>query len=160
MLWIRSLTQLRLRKPRLGRAAPFHRLGCGRFHSSLRFGIGCVETVQYFVGRILQPCIRLVKLTGCLARELTKLIAIRHMRKCPKNEIRTHAYLLLIQNLALIGPMKFRQCCNRELIQSRATRNCYFHLLDALRISPVQNLWDMLHVVKWKPLRTEYADCT
>jgi len=47
--------------------------------------VGGLKPAQDFVGGVLQPCIRLVKLTGRLASQLTELVAVGHMRKCPKN---------------------------------------------------------------------------
>jgi len=58
-----------------------------------------VKTGKDFVCGILQPCIRLVQPSRCFACQLTELVAIGHMRKCPKNQIRTH-YVILLQNLA------------------------------------------------------------
>jgi hypothetical protein len=81
--------------------------GAARFEWLLRVlrkgrrgtGIDGVETSKYFIGSVLQPCIRLVQLPGCLARQLTELITIGHMRKCPKYQIRTH-YVILLQEIA------------------------------------------------------------
>jgi|HubBroStandDraft_2_1064218.scaffolds.fasta_scaffold197053_1 hypothetical protein len=49
-----------------------------------------MKAVQDFISGVLQPCIRLVQLAGCLASQLTELVAIGHMRKCPKYQIGTH----------------------------------------------------------------------
>src|ERR1700734_708969 len=62
----------------------------GSLFGRLRFRIGNFKTAQCFVCGVLQPCIRLVKLTGSLAGQRTELVAIFYMRKCLKNEIGTH----------------------------------------------------------------------
>ena len=43
-----------------------------------------MEAAQDFVRGVLQPGIRLVQLPGCLARQLAELVAVGHMRECPK----------------------------------------------------------------------------
>jgi hypothetical protein len=48
------------------------------------------ETDKNIIGRILQPRIRLVQLPRGLKSQLTKLISIRYMGKCPKYKIRAH----------------------------------------------------------------------
>src|SRR5690348_15752879 len=53
-------------------------------------GVGGVEADQDFVGGVLQPSRRFVQLPGCLARQLAELVAIGDVRKCTKNQIRTH----------------------------------------------------------------------
>jgi len=78
------------RETPLGRTAPFYRMNRGRLFGRFRFRIGYFKTAQNFVCGVLQPCIRLVKLTGCLASQRAELVAIGHMRKCLKNEIGTH----------------------------------------------------------------------
>jgi hypothetical protein len=59
-----------------------------------------MKAAQNFVGGILQPCIRLMQLAGCLARQLAELVTIGHMRKCPKYQIRTHFANLLLREPA------------------------------------------------------------
>ena len=58
-------------------------------------GVGGVEADEDFVGGVLQPGIRLVQLPGSLARQLAELVAIGDVRKCTKNQIRTHKVNLL-----------------------------------------------------------------
>jgi hypothetical protein len=70
---------------RLSRATPLQVLRCLCCKRRGRAWIGRLETAQYFVGRVLQPCIRLVEFTRSLASQLTELVAIGHMRECPKN---------------------------------------------------------------------------
>jgi hypothetical protein len=48
---------------------------------------GVLEAVENFVGRILQPRIRLVQLARSLGGQLAKLIPIRDVRKCSKDQI-------------------------------------------------------------------------
>ena len=77
-------------------AAPFdlRGRGCILRHRSSR--VGRLKADQDFVRGVLQPCIRLVELTSCLAGQLTKLVAVGHMRECPKNQIGTHCESLLL----------------------------------------------------------------
>ena len=49
-----------------------------------------MEADEDLIRCVLQPCIRLVQLPGSLARQLAELVAIGHVRECPKNQIRTH----------------------------------------------------------------------
>ena len=53
-------------------------------------GVGGMEADEDFVGRILQPCARLVQHPGSFACQLAELVAIGDVRKCTKNQIRTH----------------------------------------------------------------------
>ena len=48
-------------------------------------GDSVLETVQNFIGRILQPRVRLVQFAGRLGGQLTQLVAVRNVRKCSKN---------------------------------------------------------------------------
>src|ERR1035441_1413766 len=83
--------------PRQGGTAPFNRLGRGRHNGPEGARIGGLKAAQNFIGGVLQPCVRLVQLTCCLASQLTELVAIGHMRECPKYQIRTHCNYLLLQ---------------------------------------------------------------
>jgi hypothetical protein len=69
----------------LGCPATFDGRSDGRLN--LRHGtrIGDLETAQNFVRGVLEPGVGLVELAGSLARQLTQLIAVGHMRECPKN---------------------------------------------------------------------------
>ncbi len=58
-----------------------------------------MKTDQDFIGRILQPRVRLVQLSGSLAGQLAELVAVGHMRECPKNQVRTHFVFLLQSSL-------------------------------------------------------------
>ena len=113
-----------------GRTAPFNWLGRRCFHFSNGPRMGGLKTAQDFVCRVLQPCIRLVELTSCLASQLTELVAIRHLRQCRKYQIRAHCSILLIQfraRLAFLAPTG----ATGEAIQSRAAPNIRIHFLDA-----------------------------
>jgi hypothetical protein len=86
-----ALTQYMMRRsPPSGRTAPFDMMSCGCLFGRFRFRTGYFKSAQNLVGGVLQPCVRLVKLTGGLARQRTELVAIFYMRKCLKNEIGTH----------------------------------------------------------------------
>jgi hypothetical protein len=84
------LSQLYLRMPLSGGATPLNRQGSRRFDVRYCPRVRRLKTAQNFIRRILQPCVGLVKLTCCLARQLAELVAVRHMRKCRKYQIRTH----------------------------------------------------------------------
>jgi hypothetical protein len=73
-----------------GCATRFNLLGQGSRNRRRRPGIGGVEAGKDLIGRVLESCIRLVQLPGCFASQLTELVAIGHLRKCPKYQIRTH----------------------------------------------------------------------
>jgi hypothetical protein len=92
-------------KTPLGCTAPFNRLGRGRFNRPKGPRVGDVESAQDFIRSVLQPCVRLVQLTGCLASQLTELVAIGHMRECPKNQIGTHCHCLLLIEPARLVPL-------------------------------------------------------
>jgi hypothetical protein len=48
-------------------------------------GDSVLETVENFIGRILQPRIRLVQFAGRLGGQLAQLVAVRNVCKCSKN---------------------------------------------------------------------------
>jgi hypothetical protein len=54
---------------------------------SLGRGVAVTEAKQNFVGRVLQPSIRLVKFASGLGGQLAKLIPVLHVGKRPKNQI-------------------------------------------------------------------------
>src|SRR3569833_2338110 len=58
-------------------------------------GVGGVEADENFVGRVQQPCVGLVQHPGSFASKLAELVAVGHVRECPKNQIRTHKVNLL-----------------------------------------------------------------
>jgi hypothetical protein len=58
-------------------------------------GVGGVETDEDLICGVLQPSVRLVQLPGSLAGQLAELVTIGDMRKCSKNQIRTHKVNLL-----------------------------------------------------------------
>src|SRR5580704_9845234 len=114
----------------------------GRLFGRLRFSVGNFKTAQNFVGGVLQPCIRLVKLTGSLAGQRTKLVAIFYMRKCLKNEIGTHCLSPFSSNSCTgiyRGPAS---AAEGKPIQPKtnggATPNCNLPILDAHRMPRVQ----------------------
>ncbi len=147
------------RSGELGRTTPFHRLQCRCLFSPVSFRIGLLKTAENFVGRILQPGARLVKLTRCLACQLAELVAIGHVRKCPKNKIRTHAYLLLFEKLAAGEPQNRPSMQRGSQYSSRATPNCNFQFLDAFRPHRAQIFQATSHVVKWRPGHIGRAGC-
>src|SRR5579863_8540959 len=78
------------------RGAPrLNRPSCWCVDLRLDAGVGGVEADENLVGRVLQPSGRFVQLPGSLARQLAELVAIGDMRKCTKNQIRTHKENLL-----------------------------------------------------------------
>jgi len=89
------LTYSMIQQDRLSRAPRLNRPG--RRLLGLRQGtrVSGVEADEDFVGSVLQPCVRLVQLPGSFASELAELVAIGHVRECPKNQIRTHEVNLL-----------------------------------------------------------------
>jgi hypothetical protein len=96
-----GLTQLYATEAALCRAALFFQWQLGGSGNRLRNGAGVseMEAIKDFVSRVLQPGVRLVQLTGCLAGQQTELVAVGHMRKCPKYKIRTHCHILLHERL-------------------------------------------------------------
>jgi hypothetical protein len=90
---------------------------------------------------------------------LTELVAIGHLRKCPKNKIGTHCVSPSFSNACSGSAIVRRQCGRGEPLQTRATPNCYFHLLDALCSPRDQKLRGPLHVMKWTPYRSVGAVC-
>ena len=69
----------------------------GRRLLSLRQGVGVSGMIadEDFVSRVLQPCIGFMQHPGSFAHQLAELVAIGHVRECPKNQIRTHEVNLL-----------------------------------------------------------------
>lgn len=107
----------RAAKP-LGGTAPFYsRVWCPLL-SKRRSRVGGPKTNQYFVGGVLKPGVRLVQFTGCLTCQLAELVAIGHMRECPKNQIGTHFNFLLGQFHCPNGASWHRRCM-RESLESR-----------------------------------------
>ncbi len=80
-------------------------------------GVSRVEADKDLVRCILQPSVRFVQLTGSLARQLAELVAIGDVRKCTKNQIRTHKVNLL-PNLSA-GTAWHRRYSHRLDISSR-----------------------------------------
>ncbi len=91
-------------------AAPLNGLDRGRLFGRRRYGTGCLKPAQNIIGGVLQPCIRLMELTGCFACQLTELVAIGHMRECPKYQIRTHCKFLLQISACPPGTSWLRWC--------------------------------------------------
>jgi hypothetical protein len=74
----------------LSSATPFFRLIHRGFDGLCGYRVGGTKTRKDFVGCVLQTRIRLMKLARGLTGQLTKLIAVGHMRECPKNQVGTH----------------------------------------------------------------------
>jgi len=84
-----------IQQDRLSRAARLDRPGRSFLNLRQIAGVGGMEADEDFVGRILQPCARLVQHPGSFACQLAELVTIGHVRECPKNQIRTHEVNLL-----------------------------------------------------------------
>jgi hypothetical protein len=95
----------------LRRAALLHRF-CGQRGSRRSGGIRCMKADEDFVRGVLQTGIRLMQLTSRLARKLTKLIAIGHMRECPKNQIRAHFRFSF--TITARPELRWRRQCSRQ----------------------------------------------
>ena len=145
-----------------GRTAPFNRMNRGRLFGRFRFRTGYFKTAQNFVRGILQPRIRLVKLTGSLAGQRTKLVAIGHMRKCFKNEIGTH-HLSPSSSNSCTGMSRDPPAQQREANQTKyKIQGCPKLQLPFLRrTSPAHSskTFGPLHTVKWMPYRIGSAVC-
>jgi len=70
---------------RLSRATRLNRSGRRLLGLGQIARVSGVEANKNFVGCVLQPSVRLVQLSGSLARKLAELVAVGHMRKCRKN---------------------------------------------------------------------------
>jgi len=101
-------------------------------------GVGGVEADEDFVRGVLQPSVRLVQLPGSLARQLAELVAIGDVRKCTKNQIRTHKVNLL-QDLSA-GTTWHRRYSYWLDIRSSCSPNSLFSPLDARSGHRVQKL--------------------
>ena len=136
---LETVTYVTKPKENLGlrRSTLFHGLyrlgGCGGT------GIGALETGQNLVSGVLQPRVGLVQLASRLARQLAELVAIGHVRKCPKNQIRTH-YLHFSFKKWLPGrnylspPVQLATTAN-------PVADCFNPVvIDARNAGPVQNL--------------------
>lgn len=129
-------------------AAPLDGLGSGRLFGRRRTGVGGLKPAQNFIGGVLKPCVRLVKLTGCFACQLTELVAIGHMRKCPKNQIRTHCRILL-QEVACPPGTSWPRRCSPGALVNPSPLTFPLSSLDAQYRRPVQNLDAQLQVMKY-----------
>jgi hypothetical protein len=58
-----------------------------------------MKAVKNFIRSVLQPCVGLMKFTGCFASQLAELVAVGHVRECPKYQIRTHNKISFSNNL-------------------------------------------------------------
>ncbi len=147
------------RETPLSSTAPFDRLSRGRLLGRFGFRIGQFKAAQNFVGGVLQPCIRLVELTGCLACQLTELVAIGHMRKCLKNKIGTHCLSPSFSN-ACPGERRFaRRVQQRGAITNEGYPKLQLPSLRRTLPAPVQKHLGPLHVMKWMPYRIGFAVC-
>jgi hypothetical protein len=89
--------------------------------------VGGVKAGQYLIGCVLQPGIRLVQLPGCLAGQLTELVAIGHMREIPnRNALRVSP-----SRVACPAGTTWRRRCSREANTSRAALDFLLARLDA-----------------------------
>jgi hypothetical protein len=77
---------------------------------------------------------------------LTELVAIVHMRERFENKIRTHCLSPYSSNPCTGEISVDRPCSRGEPLQSRATPNCRFHLLDAPYTPPNSKSWWRLHL--------------
>ncbi len=125
----------------LCRTAPFYRLCRSRVLRSFGFQTRRLKPAQHVIRSVLQPCIRLVKLAGCLASQLTELVAIGHLRKCPKNKVGTHRVSPSSSYAGTGSGPSSHPCCKGEPIQSGAAPKCCFHPLDARCNPKAQKLW-------------------
>jgi len=148
----RCLNQLYIREPPSGGAALLYRLVRGRRNGLRGPRIGGLEAGKDLISSVLEPCIRLVQLPGCLAGQLTQLVAIGHMRECPKYQIRTHHEFLLPVLAARRGLPDAVGAAGKP-IQSSGYPNSRFQGLDARAERQVQNfarfrmLWKRPHTV-------------
>jgi hypothetical protein len=129
-------------------AAPLNGLDRGRLFGRRRYGTGCLKPAQNIIGGVLQPCIRLMELTGCFACQLTELVAIGHMRECPKYQIRTHCKFLL-QISACPPGTSWLRWCSRGVTQIGGAPPFHSHLLDAHLVCPVRSFHAQLHVMRY-----------
>jgi hypothetical protein len=80
----------------LGGATLLDRLGHGSRYGGKSTRVGGVKAGQDLICGVLQPRVWLMQLAGGFARQLAELVTVGHMRKCPKDQIRTH-YVFLLQ---------------------------------------------------------------
>jgi hypothetical protein len=66
---------------------------CGRYRA------GLMEADQNVIRRVLKTSVRLVKLTSSLGSQLAKLVPVFNMGKSPKDQIRTHIFILLLDRV-------------------------------------------------------------
>jgi len=146
-VWNCCLIQLYPAGARSGSAAGFNRLVYCGHDRRRRAGVGGLKTAQDFIGRVLQPRVWLVQLAGCLARQLTKLVAIGDMRKCSKKD----------RNASRVPPSKKslpgrNSTCAGGAAGKPAQRgppqNYHSRLLDARSMRRVQNHDALSHNVK------------
>jgi len=83
-----------------GSPAGFHMRFGGRGNGHQRAWVSAVKPDQDFVRRVLQTGSGLVQLASRFTRQLAQLVAVGHMRECPKNQIRTHLKNLLPKSAA------------------------------------------------------------
>jgi len=134
-----GLTHLIIQQITLLRRAPrFNRPSRRSVDLRRGTGVGGVEADEDFVRGVLQPSVRLVQLPGSLARQLTELVAIGDVRKCTKNQIRTHKVNLLQDLFA--GTTWHRRYGYWLEIRSSCSPNSLFSPLDARSGHRVQKL--------------------
>jgi hypothetical protein len=121
-----------------GGTATLNRVGRGRNYRTHGTRVSGLEAAQNFVGGVLQPCIRLVQLTSCFAGQLTELVAIGHMRECPKNQIRTHCHILLHQLPARLATLNVAGAARESRMNQGLPQISTFKPLDAQHSRLVQ----------------------
>jgi hypothetical protein len=71
-----------------------------------------MKTAEDLIRGVLQASIRLMQFAGRLARKLTKLVAVGHMRECPKNQIRAHFRFSF--TITARPELRWRRQCRRQ----------------------------------------------
>jgi len=132
----------------LSGAAGFNRLFGGRHNGRQGAGVGGMKSAQDFIGRVLQPCVRLVQLAGCLASQLTQLVTVGDVRKCSKNKIGTHSEFLLQHNLCQPELYRRRQCGKGSLRLADRPKVYHSRTLDARSGRRVHNHGALSHNVE------------
>src|ERR1700739_409123 len=90
-----GLTQSIIQQMRLSRTSRLNLPSRWYIDRRQSAGVGGVEAHKHLVRGVLQASARFVQHPGSLARQLAELVAIGHVRECPKYQIRTHKVILL-----------------------------------------------------------------
>src|SRR5580692_1577323 len=110
-------------------------------HRRQSAGVGGVKTDEDFVRGVLQPGGRLVQFPGSFTCQLAQLVAIGHMRKCPKNQIRTHDKNSPSNKLLPFGTTWHRWCSWQLNVMLGLPPQPRFLALDAPNERGVLKLW-------------------